>query len=398
MELKPFKFFTRQVLLSTGEFTTEAVIYVDGIEFYGTAPLGLTVGLKEKQLLHTGINKNFFSKLNLNKNILGLSQEKFDNFVVGMCDSQTSTAFSLAYLKYKAHKDGFNEKRIFQFIAQKFNKKMHLPNIISNVLNGGRHAGNNLAFCEFMIIPRGKNVEQNIQIASEVYLDLKDIITDKMGSQHLYIGREGGFSPAISNVEAAISLLDRAICKRNKGRCNIAIDVAANSFAKLNKGPKYNYIINKKVYTTNNLIQYYAFLLDKFPIITYLEDPFHENDIDGWKKIKDMFGNRILIVADDLTVSTVADLKKYHNDFNACILKVNQAGSISKFIDAYEFCFKNNIKTIISQRSGETDSNIISHLAVGLGSDYLKAGAPARERIVKYNELIRIYSHSSRLI
>lgn len=393
--VKSFKFFIRKVLLSTGEFTIEAVLRVDGSEFYGTAPLGLTVGFKEKQLLYAGVSKKFFQKLNSKNNILELNQEEFDKFITSIYDSQTSTALSLAYLKYKAYENGFVEKQIFQFIAQKFNKKMRLSKVISNVLNGGRHAGNNLAFCEFMIIPKGKNPQQNIQIASDVYLDLRDVIIDKIGVQHLYIGREGGFSPAILSIETAISLINDAIDKRNKGKCNIAIDVAANNFAKLNKEHQYNYIINDKVYNTDELIEYYSLLLDKFPIITYLEDPFHENDIDGWRKIRDMCGSNILIVADDLTVSTVSYLEKYHNLFNACVLKVNQAGSISELMDAYEFCLKNNIKTIISQRSGETDSNIISHLAVGLGSDYLKVGAPARERIVKYNELIRITSRLS---
>lgn len=390
MVIKPAEFFIRKVLLSTGEFTTEAVIRAGGLEFYSSAPFGLTVGLKEKQLLHVDINEKFFLKLNSKKDILKFSQEKFDNFIVDMCDSQTSTAFSLAFLKYKAYKGGFTEKQIFQFIAKKFNKKIHLPKVITNVLNGGRHAGNGLAFCEFMIIPQGENIEQNIQIASEVYLDLKSIIINKLGIKHLYIGREGGFSPALSDIEAAISLLNDAICRRNKGRCNIAIDVAANNFMRSSGGYRYSYIINGKVYSTSNLIQYYSLLLDKFPTIAYLEDPFHENDINGWERVRDKLGNRISIVADDLTVSTVEHLKKYYNCFNACILKINQAGSVSNLIDAYKFCSKNNIQTIISQRSGETDSNMISHLAVGLGSDYLKAGAPARERIVKYNELLRI--------
>lgn len=392
------KLYTRQVLLSTGEFTTEAVIRVNDTEFYDTAPLGLTVGLKEQQSYPGDIkNKNCISQLNSYQNITGLTQEEFDKFVVNICNSQTSTAFSLAYLKYEAYKHGFTEKQIFKFLAQKFNKATMPPKIISNVLNGGKHSENRLAFCEFMIIPQSTNVKKNINIASEVYLDLKNILINKLGSKCLYIGREGGFSPLISNVEVAISLLNSAILKRNKGKCHIAIDVAANSFSKTNNKGKHVYTVNEKFYTTSDLVRYYSYLLGKFPTITYLEDPFHENDIDGWQQIKDILGDKILIVADDLTNSTLSYLKKYEKCFNACILKINQAGSISKLIESYKFCVKNNIKTVISQRSGETDSNIITHLANGLSSDYIKAGAPARERIIKYNELIRIAYLDSRI-
>jgi len=385
------KLYTRQVLLSTGEFTTEAVIRINGTEFYDTVPIGLTVGLKEQQSCRGDINnKNCLSRLNSYQNILGLTQEKFDKFVGNICNAQTSVAFSLAYLKYEAYKHGFTEKQIFKFLAQKFNKATMPPKIISNILNGGKHSENRLAFCEFMIIPQDINIEKNVRIASEIYLDLKNILINKLGNNCLYIGREGGFSPLISNVEIAISLLNSAILKRNKGRCHIAIDVAANSFSQLNNDGEYVYAVNEKFYTTSNLVKYYSYLLNKFPTITYLEDPFHENDIDGWQQIKDILGDKILIVADDLTNSTLLYLKKHNKYFNACILKADQAGSISKLIESYKFCVKNNIKTVISQRSGETDSDIIAHLAVGLGSDYIKAGAPARERIIKYNSLIRM--------
>lgn len=206
----------------------------------------------------------------------------------------------------------------------------------------------------------------------------------------MFLGREGGFSPSISNVEEAICLLGRAIHKRNKGKCFIAIDVAANNFTKKNNKKHFEYIVNKKTHTTNTLIEYYSYLINKYPSIKYIEDPLHENDVKGWKTIFNKLGRKILIVADDLTVSKFSNLRKFKKCFNACVLKINQSGNLTELIKAYNYCVKNNIKTIISQRSGETDSNIITHIATGLGSHYLKAGAPARERIIKYNELLRI--------
>jgi enolase len=394
---KDYHLLTRQVLLSTGEFTVEAVIQFNNTEFYDSAPLGLTVGFKEEQSDYIFSHKGCHSQVNLYQDISKLSQEEFDEFISNKCDKQTSVAFSLAFLKYLAYKNGFTEKQIYKFIARQYNKKTASPKIICNLLNGGRHSENSLAFCEFMVIPQGTDFNDDIQIVAQVYSDLIDIVVTKMGHYHLRIGREGGISPLISDVEIAIYLLNSAIQKRNNGKCLIAIDVAANSFAKIINENKYIYTINGNSYTTRLLLDYYTDLINRFPIIAYLEDPFHENDINGWKQITNQFGAKILIVADDLTVSTTLNLEKYQDCFNACILKVNQAGNVSKLITSYEFCLKNNIQTIVSQRSGETDSNIISHIATGLGSNYIKAGAPARERIVKYNELIRLnYKLSSK--
>ncbi|PLX25932.1 hypothetical protein C0580_01045 [Candidatus Parcubacteria bacterium] len=384
---KKFEIYSKKILLSTGEFTTEVAIKTKDSVFYGSAPLGLTVGLKEEECSST--NSKSIKKINAIKNILELNQSKFDELVGEICDSQTSTALSLAFMKYQAAIKKIDEKNIFKFIAKQSKIQASSPKIITNLLNGGKHSENRLAFCEFMIIPQGKNTQQNIKIASEIYLDLKNIIKDNLGDDQLYIGREGGFAPLISNVEKAIGLLNKAINKRNKNKCHIAIDVAGNNFAQ-KKQNEYIYTVNKNKYNSEQLIKYYDYLTKKFPLIKYLEDPLHENDIESWKKMNKLLGKKILIVADDLTNSTLNYIDKYKDCFNACILKVNQATSISKLMESYKFCVKNKIKTIISHRSGEVDSNIISHLASGLASDYIKAGAPARERIVKYNELIRI--------
>ena len=387
---KNYDLKTRQILLSTGEFTTEAVIRLDGMEFYDSAPLGLTVGLTERQSSYIDTEENCLVQINSHPDITKLDQVEFDAFISNRCDSQTSTAFSLAYLRYLAHKAGFGEKQLYQFIAQQNNKEASSPKIICNLLNGGKHSRNALAFCEFMIIPQGKDIACDVRIAAEVYSDLANVITAELGHGHLYTGREGGFSPSISDVKLAISLLDKAIKRRNKGRCLIAIDVAANNFAKTNRMGQFISTMNGRDLTTHELTDYYASLVDTFPVIAYLEDPFHENDIDGWRRMMHQFGQSMLIAADDLVVSTVSRLKELEGCFNACILKVNQAGNISELLRSHEFCVKNGIRTIISQRSGETDSNIITHMAVGLGSEFFKGGAPARERITKYNELIRI--------
>ena len=394
---KDYKIFFRDVLLSTGEYTKEAVICFGDNEVYESAPQGLTVGLKEVCMVtKEEDNLNILS----DPGIFDLSQDMFDTSVASRFSSQTSSALSMVFLRYSAQKKKFKSHELYKFIAQIYNKNSAFPKAIFNILNGGKHAGNGLSFCEFMIIPKESHILDNIKVATEVYLDLRDLLEYKFGAKNVLVGREGGFAPDISDVESAIGLISQAINKRNSGKCDIAIDVAANNFSQYcvsNENGYFEYKINDKNYTTDSLLTYYENLIKKFPNITYLEDPFHEEDFSGWKKLTAMFKDRILVVADDLTVSNILYLEKFKDCFNACILKINQIGNMTGLVKAYDFCVANNVRTIISQRSGETDSDIITHMSVGLGSDYIKAGAPARERIVKYNALIRLWHNFDNL-
>lgn len=387
------KFSFRDVLLSTGEYTKEAVIKFKNTEVYESAPVGLTLGLNEASLVSVSNNGDYLSLSN--PDVFNLTQEMFDNTIASKFDSQTSTALSVVFLKYAAVMENFGKDELYKFISQIYNKKPAFPRIIFNILNGGKHAGNGLDFCEFMIIPKGSDIQDSIKIASEIYLDLKKVIETELGREHALVGVEGGFSPDISDPEFAINLIIQAINKRNKGKCSVAIDMAANNFTELsqNKDGAFKYRINGSTYSTDSLLVYYESLLSKFPEIVYLEDPFHENDIEGWRKLTSKINKAIFIVADDLTVTNISYLAKYKGCFNSCILKINQVGCVTEMMKAYDFCVVNNINTIISQRSRETDSDTISHIAVGLGSNYIKAGAPARERIIKYNTLIRLWGN-----
>lgn len=383
--------YTRDVLISTGEFSKEVVIKNNQKEIYESCPVGSTVGDNEASIITLDKSKDIFS-LDFDK-ILGLSQGHFDKIISKNLNSQITTALSLVHFKFLATKEGISNDYLYKFISKYYKKEEKFPIPIFNILNGGKHAGNNLPFCEFMIIPRGGNIKENINIASEIYQDLRNIIDMKYGPQNVLVGREGGFAPDIDNVEHAIELIKQAINVRNLGKCYIGIDIAANNFSeKSNSGDSinFNYFLGDKSMSTQELLKFYIKLIEKFPEIFYLEDSFNEYDLDGWSKIKELFGDKIMITGDDLTVTNLKFIKKYKNLINSVILKINQVGNLTDTIKSFEFCKNNNMKTIISQRSGETDSDFISHLAVGLGSDYIKAGAPARERIIKYNSLIRI--------
>lgn len=379
--------------MSTGEFTQEAVIENGQGKIYESAPQGVTLGKNEASLLTIG-KGNDISFLN-NKEVFNMSQAGFDELISSGLASQLTTSLSLAFLRYSSNKNGFTDDKLYEYIATTNKITPSFPHGIFNILNGGMHAGNRLEFCEFMIIPKAPSIDENIRIASEVYLDLKKILENDLGIEHTLVGREGGFAPNIPDVEYAILLIKKAINIRNGNVCDIAIDIAANNFSERVNGahPGFKYYINNKKYSSYELVAYYESLLKKFPEITYLEDPFHEEDIDAWRELKNKIGSKILITGDDLIVTNIKYLEKYKDSINACILKINQVGTFTDLMKAYHFCMKNNIKTIISQRSGETDSDIISHVAIGLGSDYIKAGAPARERIIKYNSLLRIYDN-----
>jgi enolase len=380
--MKQVKVRFRKTLLSSGEFTPEVVLEDENNVVYESSPDGLTVGLKEQQRGSGELPGDFNFDYNDN-----LSQFGFDTKIAGRYDSEVSTALSLAFLRYTAAIRGSAD--LNEFISQEFDFQKKYPRLIFNILNGGKHAGTGLSFCEFMIIPTHTDPKSSIKVASEVYHDLREIILERYSEKDVLVGREGGFAPHTDSIDTALGLIIDSINVRHEGTVDIAIDVAANNFT-LKDEEGFIYKVNGREITTQDLFSYYKEILSRHPEIKYIEDCFHENDLEGWSLMMKEFGDDIDVVADDLTVTKLEYTKKYLGLYNSCILKVNQVGTVSGLIETFKFCKQNNIKTIISQRSGETDSNILPHLAVGLGADYMKAGAPARERIIKYNELLRM--------
>lgn len=263
-----------------------------------------------------------------------------------------------------------------------------LPVCMMNILNGGCHADNNLDFQEFMIIPVALTVKDRIRIGSEVFHTLKSILKDK--GYHTGVGDEGGFAPNLDGNHEALDLICEAIEKAGyipgKDVC-LALDVAASE---IYEDGFYN--IDGKQYDTDELINYYKDLVEKYPIIS-IEDPVWEEDFDGFRKITEVLGNKIQLVGDDLFVTNIKYLEKgiKIGAGNAILLKANQIGTVSEMIDTINFAKKYGYKTIISHRSGETDDTFIAHFAVGLDIGQIKTGSMSRmDRICKYNELIRI--------
>jgi enolase len=263
-----------------------------------------------------------------------------------------------------------------------------------NVINGGSHAGNKLAFQEYFVIPTGaKSFAEAMQIGCEVYHTLGKIIKAKFGGDATLIGDEGGFAPPCDNREGC-ELIMEAISKAGyDGKCKIGLDVAASEF-KVKGKDEYDldFKYDGDIVSGEELGNLYQSLAADFPIVT-IEDPFDEDDWENWSKFTTKNGATFQVVGDDLTVTNIEKIERAIDE-KACtclLLKVNQIGSISESIAAVTKAKKAGWGVMTSHRSGETEDTYIADLAVGLCTGQIKTGAPCRsERLAKYNQLLRI--------
>ncbi|WP_421077209.1 phosphopyruvate hydratase [Methanothermococcus sp. Ax23] len=265
-----------------------------------------------------------------------------------------------------------------------------MPVPMMNVLNGGEHAGNELDFQEFMIMPVGADsIAEAIRMCAETYHTLKKVILEKYGKDAVNVGDEGGFAPPVNDIREALDLLNDAV--KNAGyedKIVFALDCAASEFYDAEKG---NYVVKGNDMTTDELISLYKEIVNEYPIAS-IEDPLHEEDFEGFATItKELKG--IQIVGDDLFVTNTKRLREgiKSGAGNALLLKVNQIGTLSESIDAANLAFRNGYGVVVSHRSGESEDSTIADLSVALNAGQIKTGAPARgERTAKYNQLIRI--------
>ncbi len=257
-----------------------------------------------------------------------------------------------------------------------------------NVINGGKHAGNELAIQEFMIQPvSAKTYLEALRIGAETYHTLGSVLSKKYGNSAINVGYEGGYAPPLKNTTDALDSLVFAIEETGYGKkITIGLDSAASEFFKEDK-----YHIDGKELTSEELLDYYADLVKTYPILS-IEDPFHEDAFDDFatltKKLK-----KTIIIGDDLFVTNPKRLEKgiKMGAANALLLKVNQIGTLSEAFDAARLAQRNKYKVVVSHRSAETEDTTIADISVAIGAELIKTGAPARsERNSKYNQLLRI--------
>ena len=394
--------YAREILDSRGNPTVEVEIELDsGIKATASVPSGASTGIHEALELRDKDEKRYLGKgvlkavNNVNTiirdNIIGLdslNQEALDRRLISLDGTPNKSRLganailgvSLANLKAAALD---SKKELYEYLGNNYS----MPRCMMNILNGGAHANNKLDIQEFMIIPSLKNYKENLRMGSEIFHHLSNILKDK--NLACGVGDEGGFAPNISSTKEALDLICEAINKSGYklGKdVYLGLDVAASEFY---ENGYYNF--EGKKHTKEEMVNFYISLIDKYHIIS-IEDGMAEEDFEGWKLLTDRLSN-IQLVGDDLFVTNKKLFQKGINlgIANAILLKLNQIGTVSETLDTIELARKNNYKTIISHRSGETEDNYIADFAVGLNLGQIKTGSLSRsDRISKYNRLLRI--------
>ncbi len=267
-----------------------------------------------------------------------------------------------------------------------------LPMPMMNILNGGKHAANNLDLQEFMIVPKGaENFREALRIGSEVFHSLAKVLSDKGLSTG--VGDEGGFAPDLKSNDQGIEMILNGIERvgyRPGEDVVLAIDAAASSFYK--DGRYIFSMSDQSERDSEMMIEFYADWAKRYPVFS-VEDGLDENDWDGWKILTQRLGDQIQIVGDDLFVTNPNRIARgiKEGSANAVLVKLNQIGTLTETLQAIEMAHRTGWKTIISHRSGETEDSFIADLSVAAGSGQIKTGSLSRsERICKYNRLLRI--------
>jgi len=393
----------REILDSRGNPTVEVDIETETGFGRASVPSGASTGTNEalelrdkgKRFLGKGVLK---AVENVNTEIRGAlvgidvrDQRGIDNIMLELDGTQNKSRLganailgvSLAVAHAAADSIGIS---LYRYLGG--TNAFTLPCPTMNVINGGKHAGNELAIQEFMIQPGGaKTFSEALRMGAETYHTLGAILVKKYGNSAVNVGYEGGYAPPLKNTTDALDALTDAIevAGYNK-KITIGLDSAATEFCKDGK-----YKVDGKIFSGGELIDFYAELVNTYPILS-IEDPFEEESFEDFaeltKKLKDT-----IIIGDDLFVTNVKRLEHgiKMNAGNALLLKVNQIGTLSESFDAARLAQKNKFKVVVSHRSAETEDTTIADISVALGAELIKTGAPARsERSAKYNQLLRI--------
>ena len=395
------KVIAREIIDSRGFPTVEAEVHFDNGHYTkASVPSGTSTGKLEAHELRDGDNKRFLGKgvLKAVKNI---------NTIISDHLKGQDTIEQIHIDKLLINLDGTkNKKRLganaILAVSIAIYKSTHvinhggdysqvtMPVPLVNILNGGVHADNGLDIQEFMIVPTNADTFKHaVQISCEIFHTLKKILSDNSFSTNL--GDEGGYAPQLENHDEALNYLMKSIEKagyKPGEDVYIALDAASSEFYKNNK---YELVGWGKSFSSDELIKYYEKMISSYPIIS-IEDPMAEGDLDGWKHITKILGNKVQLVGDDLFVTNKEKLSEGINNkiANSILIKLNQIGTVTETIEAINLAKENNYSTIISHRSGETEDNFIADLACFTNVGQIKTGSMARsERLSKYNQLIR---------
>jgi enolase len=400
--------YGREVLDSRGNPTVEVeVILEDGTMGRAIVPSGASTGAHEAVELRDGdknrYNGNGVLKAVDNVNdiiapeVIGMDcthQVDIDTLMIemdgtpnkGKLGANAILGVSLAVARAAANYLGIP---LYQYIGGVNAREIPVP--MMNILNGGKHADNNVDIQEFMIIPCGApSFAEGLRMGVEVYHALKKVLNSK--GLATAVGDEGGFAPDLPSNEAAIEVILEAIAEAGyqAGKdIYIGLDVAASEIF---REGKYHLASSRQVLSSQEIVDFYAGLVEKYPVIS-IEDGLAEDDWEGWKLLTDRIGSKVQLVGDDLFVTNTERLAQgiELGICNSILIKVNQIGTLTETLDTIEMARRAGYTCVISHRSGETEDATIADIAVATGSGQIKTGAPARtDRVAKYNQLLRI--------
>ena len=398
----------REILDSRGNPTVEVDVYLEeGLMGRASVPSGASTGTREAVELRDADPERYGGKgvqravENVNdviaNEITGMvvtDQAMIDRLMLDLDGTPNKSTLganailgvSLAVAKAAAAWTGLP---LYRYLGGPSARRLPIPML--NILNGGQHADNNVDLQEFMIMPVGAgSFHDALRIGAGVYHALKEVLAAE--NMSTAVGDEGGFAPNLPNNEAAIQAIIRAIEGAGYSPgvdVSIALDPAASEFF---KDGKYDLAGEGRILTSAEMVDYYAALVDKYPIVS-IEDGLAEDDWEGWGLLTKKLGKVVQLVGDDLFVTNTEYLRKgiEVGVANSILIKVNQIGTLSETLDAIEMAKRASYTAIISHRSGETEDSTIADIAVATNAGQIKTGAPARtDRVAKYNQLLRI--------
>lgn len=409
-KLEIIKVIGREILDSRGNPTVEAEVYLaDGTMARGAAPSGASTGEFEALELRDGDKNRYLGKGvqkavgNINTKIAQAVKglDASDIYAVdaamiaadGTKDKSNFGANAILAVSIAACRAAANSLGVPLYRLLGGVQGTHLPVPMMNILNGGAHATNSVDVQEFMIMPVGApSFKEALRWCAEVFHSLQKLLKNE--NLATSVGDEGGFAPNLSSDEETIETILKAV--ENAGYkpgkdFKIAMDAASSEWKGSKKG-EYKQPKSGKIFTTDELIDHWEKLVDKYPIIS-IEDGLDEEDWEGWQKMTARLGKKVQLVGDDLFVTNTERLSRgiKLGAGNSILIKLNQIGSVSETLEAIKMAHAAGYTAIASHRSGETADTTIADLAVALNTNQIKTGAPSRsERVEKYNQLLRI--------
>jgi len=399
------KIIAREILDSRGFPTIEVEIEGEFGKITASVPSGTSTGKYEALELRDGGERYkgmgvLEAIKNINETIAPVliggdltAQKELDKILIDLDGTENKSnlganaiiAVSLAACRAGAK---IKKKYLWEWISEIAKTNPSMPTSCILFIEGGVHGKGGLDTQEIMVLLEANSFKEKLRLSTEIYHNLGKLIEKKYGKISASVGLEGAFTPNITETEEALDIIIKAIQESGyKKDIKFILDMAASSFYQDEK-----YFFEGDILTSEDMQKYYLNLCKKYPIVA-IEDPFSEEDWEGFKGLTEKIGDKVAIIGDDLLVTNIKRIKLAvgRKACNALILKPNQIGTVTETITAAKYALINDWKVFVKHRSGETKDDFIADLAVGLGTGYIMAGAPSRgERVAKYNRLLKI--------